>query len=183
MPVVRRFLLPFAGVAAVLLIITVVSPRAVQALTAALVKNVDEPGRTPWETRSQFLPNAGGCYSPTDCYNYSDGTGNAVFDLRPVPAGKRWVVQSVSGGMVGGYGRNTNITLTNSRGGIIFDGMKWVFAGPFMQGTDFSAGLFSEKMFATFGPGETPTVRVTASPSLNGYSVIVFSGYLIDATN
>jgi len=26
-----------------------------------------------------------------------------------------------------------------------------------------------------------PTVRVSATPSLSGYSVIVFTGYLIDA--
>lgn len=149
----------------------------------ALVKNVDEPGRTPWETRSQFLPNAGGCYVPTDCVDYADGSGYAVFNLRTVPAGKRWVVTSATGGLVNGDGRITNITLGNSRGGIIFDGAKWIYGGPFYKGTDFGAATFTANLFATFGPGETPVVRVTGDPNLSGYTVIVFSGYLIDATN
>ncbi len=150
---------------------------------AALVKNVDEPGRTPWETRSQFLPNAGGCYGSSDCYNYSDGSTFAVFDLRPVPAGKRWVVQSISGGLVGGNGRTTNIELGVNRGFLVFDGIKWIFGGPYYAGANFNSAVFSANTFVTFGPGETPFIRVTATPNLAGYSVIVVSGYLIDATN
>ena len=181
MNLLRKCLLPLAGVAAVLFIISIASPRAVQAITAALVKNVDEPGRTPWETRSAFLPNAGGCFGGTDCLNYTDGPQYAIFDLRPIPAGKRWIVQSATGGLVNGTGRTNNITLSNTRSAVIFDGQRWAFGGPFGAGVDFGAVIFSEKLYAAFGPGETPTVRVTASPSLNGYTVIVFSGYLIDA--
>jgi len=105
----------------------------------------------------------------------------ATFDLRPVPAGKRWIVQSASGGLVNGNGRTNNIELGNSRDSILFDGMKWTFGGPFFPGTSFSSAIFSTTLYATFGPGETPTVRVAATPNLSGYSVIVFSGYLIDA--
>ncbi len=179
----RRLVVVTMILLAVAAVVTITRSDVVAQIRAALVKNVDEPGRTPWETRSGFLPNGGGCYLPTDCYNYSDGVGHAVFDLRAVPAGKRWIVQSVTGGLVNGYGRATNITLSNSRGAIIFDGMKWIYGGPFFEGTDFGAGVFSSNIYAVFGPGETPTVRVTATPNLSGYSVIVFSGYLIDASN
>ena len=147
----------------------------------AYTKNVDEPGRVPWETRSQFLPNAGGCWVPQDCYNYEDGSGYATFDLRPVPAGKRWIVQMATGGLVNGQGRITNIELRNTRGFLVFDGVKWTFGGPFSQGTSFDSVIFNAPLWAEFGPGETPTVRVTGDPSLSGYSVIVFTGYLIDA--
>jgi hypothetical protein len=105
----------------------------------------------------------------------------ALFDLRPVPAGKRWVVQMASGGMANGYGRINNIELRNNRGSIIFDGLKWTFGGPFLDGISFGSAIFSANLFTTFGPGETPTVRVTASPNLSGYSVLIFTGYLIDA--
>ncbi len=148
---------------------------------AALVKNVDEPGRTPHETRSQFLPGAGGCFGTSDCANYTDGSSFAIFDLPAVPAGKRWVVVMANGGLVNANGRTTNIELRNNRNGIIFDGLKWIYGGPFSEGTSFGSGIFSANLFTVFGPGETPTVRVSASPSLSGYSVIVFQGYLIDA--
>lgn len=148
---------------------------------AALIKNVDEPWRTPWETRSQFLPNAGGCFGTSDCYNYSESAQSALFDLRAVPAGKRWVVQSATGMLVGGAGRTNQIEIGYPRGGIVFDGTKWGFAGPFSTGVSFSPAIFNASLNISFGPGETPFVRVVAAPSLSGYSVLVFSGYLIDA--
>ena len=173
-----------AGMAAfaVLAALTAVTATdAVAQVRPALTKNVDEPWRTPWETRSQILPNAGGCWVPTDCNNYLEGPQYAVFDLRPVPAGKRWVVVSASGILVNGDGRTNTIELGYPRGGLIFDGTKWTFGGPFQTGVSFNSAIFSANVNVTFGPGETPFVRVTASPSLAGYSVIVFSGYLIDA--
>ncbi len=179
-----RFLLAGAGVLGVLAaFLALTRTETFAQVRAALTKNIDEPGRTPWETRSQFLPNAGGCFGTSDCFNYSDGPTFAVFDLRPVPAGKRWVVQSVTGGLVNGNGRTNTIELGSPRGPLVFDGMKWIFGGPFSAGTSFGSAIFSANLFATFGPGETPSLRVTASPNLIGYSVIVFSGYLIDATN
>ena len=179
-----RFLLAGAGVLGVLAaLLALTRTETFAQVRAALTKNVDEPGRTPWETRSQFLPNAGGCYGTSDCYNYCEGTSFALFDLRPVPAGKRWVVQSATGVLVNGTGRTNNIELGSPRGFLLFDGTKWAFAGPFNPGVSFGSAIFSTNLFATFGPGETPFVKVTATPSLSGYSVIVFSGYLIDATN
>jgi len=149
----------------------------------AIVKNVDEPGRTPWETRSHVLPNAGGCFREIDCYNYSDGAVSAIWDLRAVPAGKRWVVQSATGLLVGGQGRTNYIELGSPRGGVVFDGTKWGFGGPFQPGASVEGSVvFNAPVFAVFGPGEVPFVRVVGRPSLAGYTVIVFSGYLIDAT-
>jgi hypothetical protein len=105
-----------------------------------------------------------------------------MFELRPVPAGKRWVVVSATGGLVNGDGRTQQIWLGTSRSAIVFDGVKWMFGGPYYPGTSFSTVTFSSDVQATFGPGEVPVVRVTATPSLGGYASIVFKGYLIDAT-
>lgn len=149
----------------------------------AYTKNVDEPGRTPWETRSQVLPNAGGCFGTSHCANYAETTNSATWDLPVVPAGKRWVVVMANGGLVGAQGRTNNIELRSNRGGLVFDGLKWIYGGPFSDGIGFSSGIFSANLYTTFGPGETPIVRVSATPNLNGYVVIVFQGYLIDATN
>jgi len=162
---------------------TFVQTDVVAQIRAALVKNVDEPWRTPFETRSEVLPNAGGCFVATDCSNYSDGPNFALWDLRPVPAGKRWVVESATGNFVNGQGRTLSIELGNPRGGIVFDGTKWGFNGPFFAGSVFSNVGFNALLHVTFGPGETPFVRLQGSPAVNGYTVIVFNGYLIDATN
>lgn len=148
----------------------------------AIVKNVDEPGRTPWVTRSQVLPNAGGCWVPADCFNYTDGPGSAVWDLRPVPAGKRWVVQSATGFFANGDGRTIYIELGSPRGGIVFDGVRWNHGGPFYPGSSTGSTVFNVPVSAVFGPGEVPFVRVVGRPNLGGYTVIVFNGYLIDAT-
>jgi hypothetical protein len=156
---------------------------AIAQIRAALVKNVDEPGRTPYITTSAFLPNAGGCFSGS-CANYVDGTTFAIFDLPPVPAGKRWIVTQIAGGFVNGNGRHTLIEVRNGRSGIVFDNLKWIFSGPFGVGSNFSSSVFSEQLFATFEPNEVPTLRVsTNSANLTGYSVITLEGYLIDATN
>jgi hypothetical protein len=170
-----------AGVLAVLPVFTATNTFA--QIRAALVKNVDEAGRTPWTTRSQILPGSG-CFGTSDCFNYSEFPTAATFDLPPVPAGKRWIVQSASGGLTNGAGHTLQIELGAPRpGGIVFDADKWIYAGPFFAGTAFSSAVFSTTTHVIFGPGETPFVRVSASPGMVGYSVITFSGYLIDATN
>ncbi len=157
------------------------SPVPVKAMNTVTVWNVDQPGRTPWSTRSQVLPGSG-CYGTSDCFNYYEYTGLAsTFDLRPVPAGKIWVVQSATGGFANGQGRTTSIELRNNRTNLVFDGAKWLFGGPYSSYTDFDATIFNSTMFVTFGPGETPVVRVIGSPTLVGYFVIAFNGYLIDA--
>ena len=164
-------------------ILAPVAPKAIAQIRAALVKNVDEPGRTPFVTRSAFLPNAGGCFGTSDCFNYSDGSTFALMDLRPIPAGKRWIVQSATGYQSGGISRIINIELGYPRGGLVFDGVKWTFGGPFSPGAVFGAALFSENLNVSFCPGEVPFLRIRGNPELGGYTVIVFNGYLIDATN
>jgi hypothetical protein len=150
-------------------------------IRAALVKNVDEPGRTPYQTTSGVV--GGGCFTGS-CANISGDANAVMFDLPPIPAGKRWVVNMASGGFTEGTGRVTQIELRDGRGFIVFDNLKWIFSGPYGLGTVFNSVNFSEQLFVTFDPGETPTVRVsTSTPSVANYFVLTFSGYLIDAAN
>lgn len=176
----RAFSHGLAMLTAVAAMVGLWSDASIAQTRAAIVKNVDEPGRTPWATRSQVLPNAGGCFGLSDCFNYSDGSTFAVWDLRPVPAGKRWIVQSATGSFSGGEGRTISIEFGSPRGGIVFDGLRWTHGGPFFPGT--LGTTFTAPVFAVFNPGEVPFVRVSGRPNLSGYFVIVFNGYLIDAT-
>jgi len=181
----RNIIIGLAGIGVLIGLLAITGPMVVAQVRATLTKNVDEPWRTPLVTRSQFIP-AQGCYGVSDCANFvSSGTVVATFDLPTVPAGKRWVVQSASGGFTSGATLTTlQIEFGSPRPtGIVFDGIRWIFAGPFATGTAFSSSTFSANLNVVFAPGETPFVRVSGQPNWPGYSVITFSGYLIDATN
>jgi hypothetical protein len=151
---------------------------------AALVKNVDEPGRIPFDMSAHFFGSGGGCFGTSDCFNYSGGSNFAIFDMRPIPAGKRWVVQSATGGFTSAVGQVITVQLANSRGGLIYDTDKWIYSGPFFASQPFDAATFAANLAATFEPGETPTVRVNfGATNVAGYSTLMLHGYLIDATN
>jgi len=169
------------GLIALVGLVTIGGREAIGQIRAALVKNVDEPGRTPYKTISGVLPGSG-CFSG-DCTNFAGNSQAAQWDLPAVPAGKRLVVEMVSGGLTEGSTRTIQVELRNGRGGIVFDNLKWIFSGPYSLGSAFSSSVFSEQLFTTFEPGETPTFRVSALPNLGGYFVIKLEGYLIDATN
>jgi hypothetical protein len=151
---------------------------------AALVKNVDEPGRAPFDMSAHLFPNGnGGCFGTSDCFNYSGGDNFAIFDMRPIPAGKRWVVQSATGGFTNAAGQVITVQIANTRGGLIYDTAKWIYSGPYFPGQPFTSATFAANLAATFEPGETPTVRVNTAANVAGYSTVTFHGYLIDATN
>lgn len=136
------------------------------------------PGYVPYSTFSGVLPGSG-CFQG-DCANYSGGTQVASFDLPTVPEGKRLIVVSSSGGLTDGSTRNIQIELRNNDGFIVYDGLKWIFSGPYGLGTAFNSSVYSEQLYATFEPGEVPKVRVSATPNLGGYFTLVFHGYLVD---
>jgi len=182
----RRFWISSAVIAGTIAALLIFSDtKAIAQIRAALMKNVDEPYRTPFVTRSQFLINGGGCFGTSDCSNYSEGPTFAVLDLRTVPTGKRWVVTSATGGLNFSYGKTISIELGSPRSSVVFDGLKWIYGGPYIQYSVFSASAFNASLHATFEPGETPYLRVSVpnGSTLSGYTVIVFTGYLIDSTN
>jgi hypothetical protein len=144
----------------------------------AYTKNVDEPGRAPYEVWTEF--SSFNC--SFGCTNFTIFFDTILFDLPAVPAGKRLVIQNVSGRIPTRSGGH--VALQSERV-ISLQKVKWGFFGPFFPFADVSVGLsgFSSQAFTTFGPGEVPHVNIYA-PSHSSYdSSITFSGYLIDAAN
>jgi hypothetical protein len=141
--------------------------------------NLDEPGREPWEVRAELT--SLGCVADSDCSEFTSGLDYFKFDLPTIPAKKRWVVQTVSGVFKLSLGQNLHIELTSGPYSFLrFDNLKWAFGGPFFAGFPDSSLIFNANLFVTFGPGETPSVIISKRTGPYFYSVIVFSGYLID---
>jgi hypothetical protein len=153
------------------------SDEAVAQIRPAYTKNVDEPGRQPYEVWVEFTKF--GC--SWNCKDFLDFSPNYLFDLDPVPAGKRWVIVKASG-RIPTVDPSAAVAL-QSQVIISFQFVKWSFHGPFFPMTSVNAGLsgFSADVFTTYGPGEIPHINVYAPDPSNYFSYIVLSGYLIDA--
>ncbi|WP_309377328.1 hypothetical protein [Rhodoferax sp.] len=153
-----------------------VAPLALAQVRPAYMKNVDEPGRQPYNFSVQF--NVANCVA--NCSNFVFQNNEIVMDAPAVPAGKRLVVKWVSGQLPAIDGLNyVYIAKYN------YDPM-WSFGGPFYtRGLVGGAALqsFSSGAFFTVGPLEAPhlVVRLGSYSSVNGS--VAISGYLIDATN
>ena len=137
----------------------------------ALVKNSDEPGRTPYEVQAQYYY-AGCNIGCSDAGSYLD---TVYFRLPAVPAGKRWVIQHISGYIPTTSGGSVSLSsITDSK-------LKWSFYGPLFPLNGVSG--FSSQVFTTFGPGEIPLVDIYATSHANIICDIIISGYLIDSEN
>ena len=155
---------------------------AVAQIRATLIKNIDEPGRIPLEIRAVWLHDR--CLE--NCSNFSTiGVSTNwlrwEFFLPAVPAGKRWVVQHVSG-VLPGTGTTASVELDENLVSP-FGGGKWTFYGPFFVGQLRLLG-FNSQVFTTYGPSASPRVRVAVTDWTDiNPGVISVSGYLIDAVN
>jgi len=92
MNLLRRFLLPLAGVAAVLFIISIATPRAVHAITAALVQIVNTPANA---VPTVLAPAASQIYQET-CSQYMTSGNVGTCYLRAVPAGQTLFIDTLS---------------------------------------------------------------------------------------
>lgn len=142
---------------------------------AALVKNIDEPGRTPYQSVIEF--NAGdGCTS--NICNFVSFT--------PVPAGKRLVVDHLSA-MVGvtGGGRpavtafSTSLC-TNCNNRALIAG--WVDTG-FTPVSGVNFWILDRPLTVYFEAGETPRLKMIATTNFSVVGNASLVGHLIDATN
>ena len=140
---------------------------AVAQIRAALVQNVDEPGRNPYQ-ETQFTI----CGGPQNC--------NFTFAL--VPSGKRLVLTHVSGFVDVRGGTIPNSNVQSSFGGNQFANV--FFVGT--QGTVFTSAtriVYNSDVLAYFGPGENPTgfygLFSTGDTFLSGGS-LTLTGYYIN---
>lgn len=153
------------GMLSVLAGIFSAGPAIAQAVRAALVSNVDDPGRIPYQSQRACIFSSGSC----------------VVSFPPVPDGKRLVITHVSGslqdtlpggtlvlGNLSSFGTSIAITVTftGSSGGSNY----FTF--------DQSALLFYD---ARLHPEVTMTVGAFGQPS-NSFASFTLTGYMLDCT-
>lgn len=165
--------LALAGAGAVL---SLVAPEALAQVRAALVKNVDEPGRTPYEVYVEFSV----FRCSFNCTNFTDFDPVFLFDAPAVPAGKRLIVEHVSGRLPNTGTEGVSVALQSQRI-IALQHAKWAYFGPFFN--QFSMAGFDADADLTYGPGEQPHFNVVLPAGNTITAFVSISGYLIDATN
>ena len=157
------------------------APRLIAQIRAALVKNVDELGRVPYDSGLVGF-NFNGCSQ--NCTK--DVTGSASVNTI-VPSGKRLIVNHIRGGTDQGEASIVGLSSAPfSANGYDFAD-KLVFTGPFsspFNGTSY----YDIQTFLTFEPGSTIHFATSFAScfdnnfaNCNGF--VRISGYLIDATN
>jgi hypothetical protein len=132
---------------------------------AALVQNIDEPGRSPFSLTLSC--NAGGT-------NFCEGTSSTA-----VPANKRFVVQNVNG-TVNFFGSATVAIGTV----FVVNGSRF-YLDPHFVGISFGQYIYAINMpvVAYFEAGQTPSIDIIGSNTTNPPGATVFlTGYLIDLT-
>ena len=154
----------FAVLAGVISGITV-APAIAAAVKAALVKNVDERGRSPY---SAVL----NCYNPT---------GNACnASATAVPAGKRLVIEQVTASAVVPGGAK----ILSYQVQVPSPGTSWVNLHMEFNGTDIGGADFfsvNDPVLVYVEAGQTPGVEIgTNVPGGSVSTVARLTGYLID---
>ena len=153
-------------IAAVAAITTFTAKPLLAQIRAALVQNVDEPGRNPYQ-EAQFV---------------TCGTQNCNFLYAVVPAGKRLVLTNVSGYVDVHGGTLPNTYVQSSFGGSPF---ATVFV-PGIRGTVNSNStriVYNSQVTAYFGPGEQPSGfygLFSTSDSFAAGGLMVLTGYYVN---
>jgi hypothetical protein len=167
------------GTVAVAMLALLSAASALAQVRPAYTKNIDEPGRTPYSISIDY--SRLGC-SGVNCVD-SATWGKIVFIDGPlVPAGKRLVVQWVSGDVPANsngilFGVQTSRVVANQL-------VVWQYAGPFHVASPGSAvHSFGTPAFFTVEPGRSPHFRIFIDDAANTIQSFSYTGYLIDAAN
>lgn len=153
--------------------LSIVADRAIAQVRAALVKNIDEPGRMPYQQLVQFSTSE--CVSVLFC----------IVSFNPVPAGKRLVVEHVSMLVFVQDGGQPNL-LAFGDGFSTNTGNVAILENDFKVGRSVlgqTAWSFSRPDRVYYEAGQTPKVKVGASAAFGFDGNASLHGYLIDATN
>jgi hypothetical protein len=129
------------------------------------IRNADEPGRIPYQSTKN---NTGAC----------PATGTCFFNFGLVPAGRRIVIQRITGlnGFVGTPDRVT--VLLNNGSGLPLQH----FYAPFVG----SASFFTQEVLSYFDAGQLIEVQINAFPATHAGGLIAqhvtLSGYILDCS-
>jgi hypothetical protein len=146
----------------VAMLLSLASAPCIAQTRAALVKNVDEAGRMPYQQMLNFNT------LPPDC----PLTKFCVVSFAAVPAGKRLVVQANFWAL----GDSTTINVGNVA----------ILQPDFSPSTSFLDGRFwaaDRKVRVYYEAGQTPKLKISASGVFSLVGNASLHGYLIDATN
>ena len=163
-------------VLAVLALFAFAANEAAAQARPAFVKNVDEPGRLPYNATVEFTRTS----CSFSCSNFVTFGPVLLFDAPSVPTGKRLVVQWVSADLPSDNSLNS---ISFQRSPIIANQQAiWQFHGPYYP-TNTPPGIWgmNSGAFFTVEPGESPHLRVKLGAANNFVASISISGYLIDA--
>jgi hypothetical protein len=160
----NRLTVAFGAVLALAVLGYFYSEPLIAQVRAALVQNVDEPGRNPFQDRELFSCTVGSTFCNSD--------------FTMVPGGKRLVVTSVSA-FVDSSGTAPNCNLSSSSGTVaFFTGAR----GPVSVGS--SRYFINQPLQAYFNTGETPHLfcGLNSTPDVftSGFATAVLTGYYIN---
>jgi len=160
-----KFQAPLGAIA--LAICAVCATPAAAQTRAALVQNIDEPGRNPYQ-EAVFSS----CIGSQFCnFNYS-----------AVPAGKRLVLTQITGYIDVAAGTFPNGSVSSSLGGNAYAAVH--FTG--VRGSASALGTrmyINQQVLAYFGPGEVPhgfMGVVSTSDTFSGGAQLQLSGYFVN---
>jgi hypothetical protein len=139
------------------------SPKLMAAIKAALVQNVDEPGRNPYSENK----------STVDCIGF--GTNNCNLQFSPVPAGKRLVVTNVSGLIVVAGGSSYRTVTLYSTIARFTQNLPVIFQGSLQQQEYY---VFNQAVVHYVEPGDRPSVDIDSDHILIT-SNLFMTGYYI----
>lgn len=171
----RRILLPttFLLLGSFLLPLPVIAQ-----VKAAYVKDVDAPGRVPYEVSIEWT--RFGCQANCSAFIAYGGDRAYQFDGPAIPAKKRFVLQSVTAVIPSSGSTTATLAINKTTSDAIYR-PKWGYFGPFYVTSQGPLGMNSAA-FTTIEPGESPHIYLEFSGNLtNNFSFVTLSGYLIDA--
>jgi hypothetical protein len=140
----------------------------------AYVKNVDQPGRVPYQLTVSFSNGSPGCITASAC----------ILSFDAVPAGKRLIVEqltlmvSANGGPPTQVAFGDNFSTNTGNIAIVAPDFR---AGSVVLGATFWMSASQVRVY--YGPGETPKLKVFLPGTLGVVSNATVHGYLIDAVN
>jgi hypothetical protein len=163
------------GLALVALAAVLPAGEALAQVRPAYVKNVDEPGRVPYQQMVEFSIAAPTCPVTSFC----------IVSFNAVPAGKRLVVEHLSMliGVAGGGQPNLlafGDQFSTNTGNVA------IVPPRFTPGVPVSGVVFwslNEPVRVYYEAGQVPKVKVNASTNFGFVANASLHGYLIDASN
>jgi hypothetical protein len=171
----RRHLLAVCVAVALVAVVTAIVPQTTiaQTVRAALVKNVDETGLVPFSQTFTI--------SQTEC-----GCTNCCFiRTAAVPAGKRLVIQNISGFFpLSGAGNAGFINVRQETPGAgdaaVINTITPVFRTQW-NGGDYPAYEFNQMMLAFVDPGKTAGISIFSGVNFGFRSgVLTINGYMVN---